>query len=107
MIEIMNIRHNSVCQLYDVCVGRVSILGNPFIMRSEDERDEVCHRYRAWFVNRLHDSNGKVMEELKRLYILHEKWNKLRLFCWCAPKRCHAETIKEWLENEINTKTKT
>ena len=36
--------------------------------------------------------------ELERLKKLHVEYGKLRLFCWCAPKRCHAETIKQFLE---------
>lgn len=28
-------------------------------------------------------------------------YHKVALYCWCAPKRCHAETIKRWLENQI------
>ena len=36
--------------------------------------------------------------ELDRLRALHEKHGKLTLVCWCAPKPCHAEVIKEVLE---------
>ena len=37
-------------------------------------------------------------KELDRLRALHEKHGKLVLVCWCAPKPCHAEYIKEVLE---------
>jgi hypothetical protein len=38
------------------------------------------------------------VNELKRLIDIYKKHGRLRLFCWCAPKKCHAETIKELIE---------
>lgn len=62
--------------------------GNPFIMHSESQRDQVCDKfepYAAW-----------------RLTIEPDWLKPLRgkhLVCWCAPKRCHAETLRR-LVNE-------
>ena len=47
-------------------------------------------------------------DELVRLLSLYQVHGKLELFCWCTPKRCHAESIikiltemyKEELERE-------
>ena len=41
MIEICNLRKQKPIEPYDVKVDRSSILGNPFVMRSEMERDSV------------------------------------------------------------------
>jgi hypothetical protein len=41
------------------------------------------------------------VNELRRLYKIYQQYGKLELFCWCAPKRCHAETIKRFLEKYI------
>lgn len=69
-------------------VDRGTSWGNPFIMYGEYHRDEVCNRfelYAAW-----------------RLTIEPDWLKPLRgksLACWCAPKRCHVETLMR-LANE-------
>ena len=67
-----------------VRVDRQSIWGNPFIMRndSDEERNRVCDAYEKWLQER-----PAMIDRAKR---------ELRgkdLACWCAPKRCHAETL--------------
>lgn len=65
-----------------VYVGRPSPWGNPYVMRRERDRDEACDRYEQWISTR-----PELIERAKR---------ELRgrdLVCWCAPKRCHAETL--------------
>jgi hypothetical protein len=65
-------------------VDRSSPWGNPYIMRnqSEAERNYVCDRFAAYALWRL-------MQEPQWLEPLRGK----HLACWCAPKRCHAETL--------------
>ena len=65
-----------------VYVGRPTRFGNPFPMHSEGERDKVCDQFEA-----LVTSNPQFIASIKR---------ELRgkdLVCWCAPKRCHADTL--------------
>ena len=64
-------------------------------MKNESERDKVCEKYKEWFYDELYDS--AMQAELSILKDILLKYGKLNLFCWCAPKRCHAETIKEYL----------
>lgn len=99
MITIHNLRDSYPSQPYDVKVDRTSVLGNPFVMKNESLRDEVCDKYQTYFDNTIAhpEDNSAFMNELRRLYKLHKAYGKLRLFCWCYPKRCHAETIKEFL----------
>lgn len=89
MIEICNLRHEKPCYPYDVRVDRATILGNPFEMTDESERDLVCDKYYDYFNEQI-KTNEEFLEALRNLYRIHQKYNKLRLFCWCAPKRCHA-----------------
>lgn len=99
MIKICNLRTEKIEYAYDVRVDRTNkILGNPFFMKNEDMRDEVCIKYRAWIKEKLLNKDEVVINELKRIYGIYKQYGKLRLFCWCAPKRCHAETIKELIE---------
>lgn len=102
MIQIKNLRRDSIQFEYDVRVDRANkILGNKFIMNNELERDKVCDEYEAWFNEQITKQNELVLNELRRLYKIYKKYGKLNLFCWCAPKRCHAETIKNFLEKYI------
>lgn len=83
-----------------VYVGRPSPLGNPFTMRNEADRDRVCDQYEAWFAQKVAHGDARVMNELRRLYRLASKGD-LILGCYCAPKRCHADTIKRFLEQFV------
>lgn len=78
-------------------IGRGSPLGNPFYMADESQRDTVCDHYQVWFDHKVADLDPQVMRELDRLYLL-AKQGDLVLGCFCAPKRCHGETIKAYLE---------
>lgn len=100
-IEIKNIRHANIVHPYDVMVDRNSPLGNPYRMYGEYERDAACAYYEPWLLNRLKDSESEQNKELNRLVNLYWEHNKLNLFCWCVPRRCHAETIKQELIRRI------
>jgi len=82
-----------------VKVDRSSCLGNPFHMQNEFYRDTVCNQYEKWFEDKK-DSNPLVVKEMHRICELAKK-NDVVLGCWCAPKRCHAETIKRELEEML------
>lgn len=97
MIEIKNLRVEYPMKEWQVRVDRRSVLGNPFYMGSEAQRDEVCEKYIKYFREQ-RVNNPAFQAELSRLYHIYKKCGKLELFCWCAPKRCHAETIKKFLE---------
>ena len=105
MIEIMNLWNDRPSLLYDIKVCRPSQIGNPFILTTEAQRDEVCDKYAEWFKVCSMDTNNSnhtgFKMELDRLITLYKKHKHLRLFCWCAPKRCHAETIKRYIEEKV------
>ena len=86
---------------WQVRVDRSSVLGNPFYMHAESERDLVCDKYQLYFDKQL-TCNSDFVAELNRLLGIYKQYGKIELFCWCYPKRCHAETIKAWLLNNIN-----
>jgi len=97
MIMIKNLRNEKPQHPWDVKVDRSSPLGNMFVMRHEEERDEVCEQYEQWFRTLAYEIPA-VCEELARIRAILNEHGKLNLFCWCSPKRCHAETIKRYLE---------
>jgi hypothetical protein len=94
IIEIMNLRNGKPSKIYDVRVDRKSAYGNTVsYMANECERDKACDAYKAWFDDYIEGGGQK----FERLVSLYQRFGKLRLFCWCSPKRCHAETIRGYI----------
>jgi hypothetical protein len=76
-----------------IYVGRPTPLGNPFEVQGEDKRDWSCNQYAIWFAaNKDKPAQKTMLDSLIRMY---KQSHKLTLVCWCAPKRCHAEAIRD------------
>jgi hypothetical protein len=96
MIRIVNLRNYKLHENEVLIkVDRSTCMGNPFIMRNESMRDEVCDAYEEYFYRRLY--NCDTMKRIIRIAKKHD----VALGCWCYPKRCHAETIKNFIEEEL------
>lgn len=101
MIEIKNLRVNKPHnEPWEFKVDRTSPIGNPFYMASEDKRDEVCDKYEVYF-NKQIETNSEFKAYAYKILSALKTYKKVALYCWCAPKRCHAETIKNWLLKQI------
>lgn len=72
-----------------IYVGRPTKWGNPFIMGVHGDRDEICDDYNDWIV-----TNEYLLQNIGELRGHH-------LICWCAPKRCHADTLL-YLANDLS-----
>lgn len=95
MIKIGNIRTFKPDGSIVIKVDRTSILGNPFFMKNEEQRDTVCDQYDKYFNKKLFSIHFS--DEIDRITEL-AKTNDITLLCWCYPKRCHAETIKKHID---------
>lgn len=76
-----------------VYVGRPSAWGNPFHMRSEADRDKVCDLFEAALLRKFErdpDTKRRLKEALRGK----------DLVCWCAPKRCHADILLKYANEE-------
>jgi hypothetical protein len=80
-------------------IGRPSALGNPFTMKNESERDSVIAKYKEWFYQQL-KNNENVKLEIRYLCELHSRGEDINLICWCAPKACHGDVIKKYIERD-------
>lgn len=78
-------------------IGRGSPLGNPFVIGKDGSREQVIAKYRVWLNEQIMRKNPVVLDELNRLgnKVIDEKG--LVLQCFCYPKPCHGEVIKEKL----------
>ena len=79
-----------------VYVGRPSVLGNPFVIGKDGDRDEVIRKYRLWLWEKV-KARGKVFAELVRIKKLAQEGD-LRLSCWCYPKPCHSDVVRSCIE---------
>lgn len=78
-----------------------SAFGNPFTM-DRYTRTEVVLKYRAWF-SRLGDNYRKGLVSAIEEFISNKEIRATRivLLCWCYPKMCHAEIIRDYLEEHF------
>ena len=109
-VQIINLRTK---QPYDFRCDRQSPVGNPYFMHNEGERDLVCKKYFKLFDQIMHDEsladNAKargmtstVKEFRNYIHCIEQHYathGTVTLACWCSPKQCHCETIRDWLIN--------
>jgi ParB-like chromosome segregation protein Spo0J len=67
-----------------VMVDRTSPWGNPFVLGDDGNRDEVCDKYRDYYL----PHKAKLQSRLQDL-------KGFVIGCHCAPERCHADAIAE------------
>lgn len=65
-------------------------------MQNETQRNTVCDQYEVYFNIKI-KNDREIQELLKQMIQTLRDYGQLNLFCWCAPKRCHAETIRKYL----------
>ena len=51
-------------------------------------------------MNQIQAGNTEVIEELKKIKQLADRPEGVVLGCYCSPKRCHGDEIKEVIEND-------
>lgn len=79
-------------------IGRpTSPLANPFVIGCDGDRDEVIAKYAAWLDARLIDGGSPQAREFARLRAILLRTGALTLVCWCAPKPCHGDVLRERL----------
>lgn len=80
-------------------IGRGSPLGNPFVIGKDGGREAVCEKYQSWFEDQVRNRNPAVLQELYNIQTEAQSHGWVKLGCFCAPQRCHGETIKAFLES--------
>ena len=96
---------------WQVRVDSVSPLGNPYhsaVSYDESQRAYAIYMYEGYLSKQIGsctmDDPTPAYHELMRLIRLHDTYGKLELYCWCSPKPCHAEVIKNYIETFIETR---
>ncbi len=108
-VTVVNKRQKKT-ELVRTYIGRGSVYGNPFRMELEEERDQVCDAYDAYFIERL-SNDPSFVEAMARLARIAKRQGYLKLECFCAPRRCHGDTlakyVRQLLADKPNPDTKT
>lgn len=79
---------------WEVRVDRGTVFAHP---HKGGTHGEHCDQYERWFYDHL----PYLMPDLDELIDIYRAHGQLVLMCWCAPDRCHAETIRDWLLEEL------
>ena len=83
-----------------IYIGRGSILGNPFrIVPGNVSREEAIEKYKVFFSFEM--TANRVFYDFVRSLITKARIDDLTLICWCAPKPCHGDFIKSFIEEQI------
>ena len=107
-ITIHNMHDEEPRHAYDFRVDRSTPLGNSYWMRNESQRRYACKQYEErTFPMWLRENRRRQMRYLDEIYDALVKHDKVRLFCWCVPKQCHAETIKKYLLRRLERESLT
>jgi len=104
MIEVVNRKDYGGVAYY---VGRPGPLANPYTHVPSRyakwkvaSRDEAVDKYREWLLEMLTMEN-ETTEAYRELVQSYRDFGGLVLSCWCAPKRCHADVLKEMILQEV------
>lgn len=103
ILKNLNTEQPAEDNLWQVRIDRgYSVLANPYKLHtgSIEDRQLVVMRYKRWFMQKC-EQKGEFLKELYRLHKIYKKFGKLELFCWCSPKLCHGNVIKQFLELSI------
>ncbi len=98
----IHIRNKHTYKGKGVYVGRPSILSNPFRITKTQSRPIAVDRYAIWLKDVIKNKDPKVLYELEYLSSPFMRNEDLTLICWCSPKLCHAEIIKQVLLNKYH-----
>lgn len=110
MIKVLNIYKLDNIKLEDcIYIGRFnyklnlnkSVLANPYSINKNNNREQVIEKYKIWLDELLLEGNNEVSKEFNRLVEI-AKEQDIYLVCYCRPKDCHGDYIKELIEVRLN-----
>lgn len=70
-------------------------------MRAESDRDTVCENYRRFYYERKAQGDAAMGEMFWDLMDHAMATGVLNIGCFCAPARCHLDTVREDLIYEL------
>lgn len=110
MIHIININNEdkSKEKNFYYC-GRPSILGNPYTHLDKEQtlavfqcqdRDESIDKYSDYY-DIMYGHNIEFTTIIDEIYEKYKNGEEIYLGCFCKPKRCHCDVIKQKFEERL------
>jgi hypothetical protein len=108
MITVVN-KYKHTSDPNDEYIGRGSALGNPYtsIKDRTTKADFICEsteesisKFKVYLLEQIENDNPAICNALKRIFIKANKGN-VNLVCFCSPKPCHGNIIKEIIESHM------
>lgn len=81
-------------------IGRPSVLGNPFHIGRDGTREQVIELYRQHLWGKLHYNETDYVNAVETIIATAQK-HPVALVCFCKPKACHGDVIKNIVEQII------
>ena len=88
--KLINYRTYNLDKSKIVSIDRRSLFGNPFIIGTDGNREEVIERYKEYFYTLI--KNPTIKKEVLKL-------KGKTLGCWCTPLPCHGDIIIDYLNS--------
>ena len=82
-------RYHGTASRDAVYIGRGSPFGNPFIIGTHGDRDDVCNKFEEM-----------IMSDPQLILKVKKELAGKDLVCFCKPQRCHGDTLLR-IANEI------
>lgn len=82
---------------------QASPLANIFGVKSNGRTSSI-EKYKGYLLQHVAKATGPVYEELLYIARLHKEGKHIKLACWCYPKACHGDVVKQvviWLADNI------
>ena len=100
----------------DIYIGRGSIFGSPYSHLSSkfknvtkcDTREDAINVYEVYFNNIMNSCGCKHKEfknSIRNLVVKSKLGENINLVCYCKPKPCHGDIIKEYILKQIENDT--
>ncbi len=117
MVEVVNKIHHELDEYSEITekefyVGRGSVLGNPYTSKPLDKtkaqfscacKKEAIDKYKLYLIEKINKKDEEICSYLKEIETASEEGTAF-LICFCKPSNCHADFIKEIVDNRIDSK---
>lgn len=105
MITVVNQNHHKPTNDLDIYVGRGSPLGNPMRINHRNTREDALLYYRGWLTTKLKEKDEMVCGRMNSIFRAAKRAKdanmNVNLVCYCAPSPCHADFIKQLIEEKL------
>ena len=96
-IDRINLDENTI----RVRIDRNTPLGNPIRVDEAVTRKEAIEAYRGYFNYTIKKRSSELHKKIHSILKILDEWHDVELTCWCSPKACHGDVIKEYLDKRI------